>query len=104
MDINRWLGENKRNSRYGAPMGRRDCAMDIDNPDHKLLLQRVKLDSQGYSNDGTYWGSDALGAKLYCLCSADLEVRVWLRATDRKDAVRRLRETYGDDFKLYKEA
>ena len=102
-DINSWLRSNPVNCSRGAPLGRRDYTTDIDSQERKLYLQRVRLDSQGYSKDGTYWGSDILGSRLYCLFSDDLEIQVWLRATSRKDAVAQLRKTYSKYFKLHKE-
>lgn len=102
-DINSWLRSNPVNCSRGAPLGRRDCTTNIDSQLRKLYLQWVRLDSQGYSKDGTYWGSDVLGSRLYCLFSDDLEIQLWLRATSRKNAVSQLRARYGKYFKLHKE-
>lgn len=101
--INSWLRSNPVKSDYGAPLGRRNHTTNIDSQQRKLYLQRVQLDRQGYSKDGTYWGSDVLGDRIYCLFSDDLEIQVWLRATSRKDAVAKLRKTYDKYFKLHME-
>lgn len=42
-------------SLYGAPMGRRDDALDFSEPNSVNLFE-VKLDSGGYDNGGAYWG------------------------------------------------
>ncbi len=76
-------------SRYGADMGRRD--LHSDGFSGKLQLQRVCLVDGDYDNGGAYWGA---GRPLYVAQSANLEVRMFMRADSREDAKARIRARY----------
>ena len=54
----------------------------------KYYLIRVRLNSQGYESDGTYWG---VGLPLYRYFSADSNGS-YIRAYDREDAKERIRQ------------
>lgn len=44
------------NCKYGAPMGRRSDAKEIEPEDRKVFDCRVYLDYGGYDKGGAYWG------------------------------------------------
>ena len=79
MNINKLLHDNPVSCRYGAPMGAVNYWGDEEEP---LYLQKVRIDSQGYAPDGTYWG---LGLPLWCAFND--ETRVYVRAINRKSAM-----------------
>jgi len=70
-------------SRYGAPMGRRECR-DIK-PVFKSV-SCVRINHGGYDSGGAYWG---IGKPLYMLTQDDSEFRVFLRADSRADAMKK---------------
>lgn len=88
------------NSRYGAPMGRREYRGDYDAP-YKFRLFRVRLDRGGYDDGGAYWGA---GQPLYCAeadaawdesAGADYPaVRLFLRAGSRAAAKAKIAAEY----------
>ena len=53
----------KVNSRYGAPMGRRDTGTAPIDDIKTVRVFRVRLDSGGYDDGGAYWGD---GGPIYC--------------------------------------
>ncbi len=76
--------------RYGAPMGR-DNILPLEG---KVHLQLVKMvDCNAYDSGGAYWGS---GTPLYCAYNDEGEV--YLRATSRKEAKKKLRARYSVTF------
>lgn len=79
--------------KYGAPM-RRGGSSHVD-PDYDglMLLQHCPLDRGGYGKGGAYWG---VGMRLYGYQTADgdWEESGFLRAYDREDAKRKVREMY----------
>lgn len=68
--------ERNVGSKYGAPMGRITRPLE---PNARLHLYRVRLDSGGYDNGGAYWG---IGYPLYCAYD-NKEGITYLRAADR---------------------
>lgn len=93
MNINKLLRDRPVSCKYGAPMGMRN---DWADDGTALYLQRVYL-SQGYSQDGTYWGDPN---NMYCAFSADLSTRIFVRANSRRDALAKLSAEYdGIKFK-----
>ncbi|SFI05427.1 hypothetical protein [Methylobacterium brachiatum] len=54
-----WMGDRSR----GAGMGRPSPAVSNLDPEHRIQLFRVRLDSGGYDAGGAYWGH---GQRLYC--------------------------------------
>lgn len=48
-------------TKFGAPMGRRDEVLELDEP-RSIRLAEIKLDRGGYDSWGAYWG---LGQPLY---------------------------------------
>lgn len=69
-------------SKYGAPMGR----ASFGNPESKIRLFRVRLDSGGYDDGGAYWG---LGQALYCATDG-ADYRKFVRANSRLAAIAEL--------------
>ena len=57
----------------------------------QVWLTRVRLNRQGYTSNGSYWG---VGAPLFAYESEDGSAYGYLRAADRADAKRKLREMY----------
>lgn len=90
MNINQWLKEHPRSSKYGAPMGNTDWRGDPDYA-YKFHLQRLQMQDGCYTLDGTYWGGPA---NLYCaFCPShdtpegmEDDVRMFLRAGSREAA------------------
>lgn len=77
------------NSKFGAPMGRRDFGQSSDCFD-KIRLFRVRLDSGGYDDGGAYWG---LGKPLYCAQDDGDFYRRFVRAASRSEAAELLELT-----------
>lgn len=65
------------NSKYGAPMGRHSYGV---NPDGKVRLFKVDINSGGYDNGGAYWG---LGKPLYCAMDEGGNYVQYVRADSR---------------------
>jgi len=76
-DINRYLRQHPRNSKYGAPMGARSVCADDD---QRLYLQRVYMVDGDYAPDGTYWGGGRDVEPLYCAWSPDGATTIYVRA------------------------
>ena len=76
-----WYGDPSR----GAALGRPTVA--DGEPEGKMTLRRVRLDSGGYDPNGTYFG---IGMPLYWYADEDGNVDAVLRASNRKDAKRRV--------------
>lgn len=81
-----WCGDPRR----GAALGRATYEGDR-NYSGKLYLRRIRLDSGGYDVNGTYFGH---GGPLFWCASDDTTIDFMLRASDRKDAKRKVLETY----------
>jgi hypothetical protein len=82
-----WCGDPRR----GAAMGRPTIHDAPTDAPVKLHLRRVRLDSGGYDCNGTYFGH---GDPLYWYADADGTIDAVLRATNRSDAKRQIREDY----------
>lgn len=82
-----WCGDPKR----GAAMGRGSYhTADSDAP-IKLTLRKVSLDSGGYDSNGTYFG---WGEPLFWYANEDCTIDDMLRAVNRDEAKRMIREQY----------
>lgn len=93
MDINKWLADRPRFSKYGAPMGD-DGVRGDPNRDYKFHLQKIELDRGGYDRAGTYWGLRFPGMNLWgFMCEDDEDGLVYgfvdgVGRGGAKDAVR----------------
>jgi hypothetical protein len=85
MNINSYLAKNPVNCTRGAPMGSASF-IELNNYT-PLHLQQVRIDSQGYAPDGTYWG---IGETLWCAYDEDDYCRLWVRAPSRRSAIEKL--------------
>lgn len=90
-NINKHLRQNPRSSRYGAPLGSDSY---LDAPEVPLYVQRVHFIDGDYAPDGTYWGGGRGSEALYCGWSPEAENQVYVRAVNRADALRAIK----DDF------
>lgn len=94
-DINKLLKNDPRSCKYGAPMGDSDCIDDDWDGDKPLHVQRVRFVDGDYGPDGTYWGASAEEGGIYCAFDdSAMEVRIYVRAHTRGEALRVLREKY----------
>ena len=73
---------DKVNSRYGAPMGRRENGYLETSDPRTVRLFQVRLDSGGYDDGGAYWGH---GGRLWCAIDDDGNRR-FIRAGSRERA------------------
>lgn len=55
----------------------------------KLFLNKVRINKGGYSDSGMYFG---VGLPVYQYYTEYLEMNGFVRATDREDAKRQIRE------------
>lgn len=88
-----WCGDPSR----GAALGRPTVA--DGEPEGKMTLRRIRLDSGGYDPNGTYFGAVDLRYDvfpLYWCADAGGNVDRMLRAPNREDAKRQVRELYPD--------
>lgn len=97
MNINTYLRNNPVKLTYGAPLGRAGRVPGQPVPD--VRLQEVRLDAGGYAPDGTYWGLNLSGQRLYCAMTQDTDglgplVEVYLRAPNRRWAKKKLSDMY----------
>jgi hypothetical protein len=85
-------------SKYGAPMGRKSdhlSGLIVDACDSPFTLRRIRLDSGGYDQGGSYWGHYK---QLYwwavTITEGDAvdECSGFMRATSRQDAKRQILE------------
>ncbi len=85
------------NSQYGAPMGRRSDHLSalIVEPQEKVTLRRIRLNSGGYDSGGAYWG---IGQPLFywAVIQDGDESSGFLRARNREDAKRQIVEDQPD--------
>ena len=74
-------------SKYGAPMGRRDCVSEPLFP-VMFCLRQIPL-SQGYDQGGAYWGT---GGTLWVAWGDGQEEvqELYMRASTRAEAKRRV--------------
>jgi hypothetical protein len=80
-----WCGDPKR----GAALGR--DSIHIRGFNGRLYLRKIRLDSGGYDQLGTYFGS---GLPLYWVASADSSVDYVLRAKTRESAKQQVQTKY----------
>src|SRR5690606_19725422 len=59
-------------SMYGAPMGRRSFRPEGE-PEGKIRIHYVTIDSGGYDNGGAYWGIRQMGQRLYRVLGETLD-------------------------------
>lgn len=85
-NINKLLRASQVSSKFGAPMGQRNC---FDNPDEPLYVQRVRFVDGDYAPDGVYWGG---GEPLYCAFSDSN--RIYIRAANRTEALEKVLEDW----------
>jgi hypothetical protein len=71
--------------KYGAPMGRSE-KRDSDEWEGKIQLFKVRLDSGGYDQGGSYWGHDI---PLYC-ARDEVGNEKFARAFDRASACQKM--------------
>ena len=84
-----WCGDPKR----GAALGRSTITGEYDGS--KLTLRHIRLDNGGYDVNGTYFGfRHGLQGRLYWCADDSGEIDFMLRASDRADARRQVRENY----------
>lgn len=82
-----WMGDPKR----GASLGRRNrLEYPLEAP-AKFYLRRVRINSGGYDEGGSYWG---VGLPLYFARDDDREIDMFLRAVSRDDAKWQVRLKY----------
>lgn len=101
-NINQILAKNSVSCSRGAPMG----ARNFHNSQTPLNLQRVRMVDGDYSPDGTYWGSSR-GSAIYCAfngrdCPEFAPAhgsRIFVRAVNRADAMRKIAEQFEVTFK-----
>jgi len=77
--------------RYGAPMGRYSRLPADPSERVKLRLVRLRFVGHDYDEGGAYWGG---GDPIYFAKgeASDVVVEVYVRAKDRLDAKRKVRE------------
>jgi hypothetical protein len=80
-----WCGDPERGAALGRP------SIHIRGFNGRLYLRRIRLDSGGYDQLGTYFGS---GLPLYWVASADNSVDYMLRAETRASAKRQVWAEY----------
>lgn len=69
-------------------------------PQGKVSLQRVQIDSGGYDHGGAYWG---LGAPLWWACDEEGSYEAFLRASTRAHAKAIIRAAFPDaTIKFYR--
>lgn len=83
-DENKWIAT-------GSQMGRRNVLPDDRNIPAKLHLVRLPFVDGCYDKWGAYWGSPA---NVWCAWGdcAEVAVKVFIRANDRREAKARVRE------------
>lgn len=64
-------------------------AKKTTNPADRFYLTRIPLDRQGYTKQGRYYG---VGAPLFSYENEDYTISGELRAKDRADAKKKIRE------------
>lgn len=84
-------------SKYGAPMGRRDGHPGHE-PEGKVSLQRVRIDSGGYDSGGAYWGA---GGPLFWATDESGDYERFLRAASREAAKAILRDEW-EEIRFYR--
>jgi len=81
----------KVESKYGAPMGRRQWGRDLRGITGPFWIRKIKLTGDGYDPGGAYWGTRPEGTALYGYLSEDGNVSGFLDAPDQKGALSALR-------------
>jgi hypothetical protein len=83
------------NCQYGAPMGRSSDHLSglIVEPQEKVTLRRIRINSGGYDSGGAYWG---LGQPLFwwSITQEGEESSGFLRASSRDAAKRQIVELH----------
>jgi len=80
-----WCGDPKRGAALGRP------TISDGEPEGKMTLRKIRLDSGGYDPNGTYFG---IGAPLYWYADQGGNVDAVLRAQDRAEAKRQVLKKY----------
>lgn len=92
-----WMGDMRR----GASMGRPDWLPEDRRAAVKLHLTRMRWVDGDYDEGGAYWGRSFRNNDprrgyadewMYCAQSDDRQTRIFVRATEREDAKRQVRE------------
>ena len=93
MNINARLKASNVSFVRGAPMGRCDWGL-AEHRDRPMMmyLQRVRFIDGDYDLGGAYWGGG--GEPLFCAWAEDVEVRVFVRAKDRRAAKLKVNEQF----------
>jgi hypothetical protein len=90
-DINKILKANPRSCTYGAPLG---ASNYVDSDTTRLYLQRIRPVDYDYAPDGTYWGFGSGTPPLWCAFDVEGEVRVYVRARTREQAMKEILNDY----------
>lgn len=91
-DINKILASENVSSKRGAPMG---ATPYLNDPTQPLYVQPVKMVDGAYGGDGTYWGSPpSRKERLWCAFSPSGANRIYVRAADRGEALRKVEKDY----------
>lgn len=100
-NINQILRANPRSCKYGAPMG----AINRNDSDSPLYLQRVHFVDGDYGADGTYWGGGRGTEPLWCAFNGEddkfapaMGTRIYVRAKNRREAALRVLADYDVEF------
>lgn len=73
--------------KYGAPMGRAEYGNIDDCSNKSIALFRVNLIDGDYDDGGAYWGGYP-SLPLYCARTDDNTYRVFIRAKNRREAIK----------------
>lgn len=82
-----YMGDPSR----GASLGRISKTYPLDNTEI-LLVNKVRIDSQGYDTGGVYWG---VGRSLYVVYTENHDFICYIDCKNKKEALAFTREKYG---------
>jgi hypothetical protein len=95
ININTILKANPRDGKRGAPLGMPNV-FPKEPTRERIYCQHVRFVDDCYSLDGTYWGAPA---NLWCLFTESQSLRAFVRANNRRDALRAFYALPGNPFK-----